>query len=96
MKRWQNVPDFRRYADLVLSDECATTSVEQLTPEMKRAEKIALTLRTNDGAPAELLKPFPNETREFVRLGLLHRANGNFVLTPAGKALADSVAEAFV
>ena len=96
LTRWQNIPDFRRYSELVLSGQSTAASVEQLTPEMKRGEKIALTLRTNDGAPAELLKTFPNETREFVRLGLLHRANGNFILTRAGKALADSVAEAFV
>ena len=96
LTRWQNIPDFRRYSELVLSGQSTAASVEQLTPEMKRGEKIALTLRTKDGAPAELLKTFPNETREFVRLGLLHRANGNFILTRAGKALADSVAEAFV
>src|SRR5438128_8031934 len=50
MTRWQNVPDFRRYADLVLSGQSTAASTEQLTPEMKRAEKIALALRTNDGA----------------------------------------------
>ena len=96
MKRYQNVPDFRRYADAVLSGKSPINSVEQLTPEMKRAERIALALRTSDGAPTNLLEPFPNETREFERLGLLQRANGNFILTRAGKALADSVAEAFV
>jgi oxygen-independent coproporphyrinogen-3 oxidase len=96
MKRWQNVPDFRRYADAVLSGKSPINSVENLTPEMKRAEKIALALRTNRGAPAKLLETFPNETREFLRLGLLQRANGNFILTRAGKALADTVAEAFV
>jgi coproporphyrinogen III oxidase-like Fe-S oxidoreductase len=63
---------------------------------MKRAEKIALSLRTDDGAPARLLDRFPDAAREFVRLGLLRKAEGNFVLTRAGKALADSVAEAFV
>ena len=96
MTRWQNIPDFRRYAEAVLAGESAIGSVEHLTPEMKRAEQIALSLRTDDGAPAPLLESFPNETREFVRLGLLQRAGGNFVLTRAGKALADSVAEAFV
>jgi oxygen-independent coproporphyrinogen III oxidase len=96
MTRWQNIPDFRRYAEAVLAGESAIGSVEHLTPEMKRAEKIALSLRTGDGAPAPLLESFPNEIREFVRLGLLQRARGNFVLTRAGKALADSVAEAFV
>ena len=96
MTRWQNIPDFRRYAEAVLAGESAIGSVEHLTPEMKRAEKIALSLRTDDGAPAPLLESFPNETREFLRLGLLQKASGNFVLTRAGKALADSVAEAFV
>jgi oxygen-independent coproporphyrinogen-3 oxidase len=96
MTRWQNIPDFRRYADAVLSGKSAISSSEQLTPEMKRAEQIALGLRTRDGAPAKLLESFADETREFVRLGLLQRANDRFVLTRAGKALADSVAEAFV
>src|SRR3989440_6037085 len=52
LTRWQNIPDFRRYSELVLSGQSTAASVEQLTPEMKRGEKIALTLRTKDGAPA--------------------------------------------
>ncbi|MBV9618712.1 MAG: radical SAM family heme chaperone HemW [Verrucomicrobia bacterium] len=96
MKRWQNVPNFRRYSDLALAGSSTVGSVEDLTEDMKRAEKIALSLRTDDGAPARLLDPFPESAREFVRLGLLRKAKGNFVLTRAGKALADSVAEAFV
>jgi oxygen-independent coproporphyrinogen-3 oxidase len=96
MTRRQNISDFRRYADFVLAGKSAVGSVEHLTLEMKRAEKIALGLRTIEGTPAQLLAPFPNETREFVRLGLLQRTCGNFVLTRAGKALADSVAEALV
>jgi len=96
LKRWQNIPDFRRYSEAISSGESAIGSVENLTPEMKRAEKIALALRTDHGAPAQLLNSFPDETREFVRLGLLQRVNGNFILTRSGKLLADSVAEAFV
>ena len=96
MTRLQNISDFRRYADAVLSGKLIVSSVEQLTSEMKRTEKIALGLRTADGAPAQLLESFPDETREFIRLGLLRRSRGNFLLTRAGKALADSVAEAFV
>ncbi len=96
MSRWQNVSDFRRYAEAVLSGKSTISSVEPLTSEMKRAERIALGLRTIDGAPSKLLEPFPNETREFIRLGLIQEAGGSFLLTRAGKALADSVAEAFV
>ena len=96
MTRWQNISDFRRYADAVLSGKSTVSSVEQLTSDMKRAERVALGLRTADGAPAQLLESFPDETREFIRLRLLRRSGGNFLLTRAGKALADSVAEAFV
>ena len=96
LSRWQNISDFRRYANAVLSGETAINSVEELTPEMKRAEKVALGLRTNRGTPAYLLENFPNETREFVQLGLLEKINGTFILTRIGKALADSVAEAFI
>lgn len=96
MTRRQNIADFRRYAESVLEGESAVGSVEHLTSEIKRAERIALSLRTDQGAPAQLLETFPNETREFVRLGLLRKARDNFVLTRAGKSLADSVAEAFV
>ena len=96
MTRLQNISDFRRYADAVLSGKSPVSSVEQLTSEMKRTERIALGLRTADGAPAQLLESFPDETSEFIRLGLLRRSDGNFLLTRAGKALADSVAEAFV
>jgi len=96
LSRWQNVCDFRGYAEAVLSGKSAIASVEELTPEMKRAERIALGLRTDVGITEDLLGQFPNQTREFVRLGLLAKTEDNFVLTRAGKALADSVAEAFV
>ena len=96
MQRWQNISDYRQYADRVLSDQSPIGPKENLTPEMKRTEKIALLLRTRDGVSADLLEPFRNQTREFVRLGLLRRSNGTFMLTRSGKALADSVAEALV
>jgi oxygen-independent coproporphyrinogen III oxidase len=96
LSRWQNVCDFRGYANAILADKSAIASVEELKPEMKRAERIALALRTDVGTAEDLLGQFPNQTREFVRLGLLAKMEDNFVLTRAGKALADSVAEAFV
>jgi oxygen-independent coproporphyrinogen III oxidase len=96
MTRRQNIPDFRRYSDAVLSGENPVGSVEQLTEQMKRAERVALLLRTDGGVPARLLDSFETETREFIGLGLLEKANGRFVLTRAGKALADSVAAELV
>jgi oxygen-independent coproporphyrinogen III oxidase len=96
MKRWQNVCDYRAYADRVLSGLSPVESTETLTPKMKRAERIALALRTRDGISQHELQSWPNESRQFIDLGLLRELNGNFVLTPRGKLLADSVAEAFV
>ena len=96
MKRCQNVCDYRAYADRVLAGESAVSSTEILTPEMKQTERIALALRTQEGILTRELDPWPNERNEFVALGLLRKQNGSFVLTPRGKLLADSVAEAFV
>lgn len=96
LRRWQNVCDYRAYSDRILSGQSAVSSTEILTPQMKRAEKIALSLRTGNGIPSEELSQWPIESREFVDLGLLREVGGRFVLTPRGKLLADSVAEAFV
>src|SRR6516225_5276245 len=96
MRRWQNVCDYRSYIERVLSDESPCASRENLTDEMKRTERIALSLRTREGVRAGDLKPFAQQTNEFIALGLLRKSNGNFVLTRKGKAVADSVAEALV
>jgi oxygen-independent coproporphyrinogen-3 oxidase len=96
MRRWQNVCDYRTYSDRILSGQSPHGSRENLTDEMKRTERIALSLRTRDGVSGSDLKGFPQQVNEFIDLGLLREANGNFVLTRKGKALVDSVAEAFL
>jgi oxygen-independent coproporphyrinogen III oxidase len=94
MQRWQNVCDYRGYADRVLSGQSPRGFSENLTNEMKRSERIALSLRTREGIAVSELKH--RETEEFISLGLLRKSNGNFSLTRKGKSLADSVAEAFL
>jgi len=96
MRRWQNVCDYRAYIDLVLSGRSPRASSENLTDEMKLTERIALSLRTRDGVSVSDLKQFAQQADEFIALGLLRNWSGNFVLTQKGKALADSIAEAFV
>ncbi len=96
MRRWQNVCDYRSYIDRVLSCQSAVASIEDLTSEMKRTERIALSLRTRDGVSASELRHSAQQTNEFIALGLLRESDGNFVLTRKGKALADSVVEALV
>jgi len=96
MQRWQNIPDYRAYADRVLSGQSSISSTEELTDEAKRSERIALSLRTNEGIASTLMPADSDKVREFVELGLVREANGNLILTPAGKSLADTVAEAFI
>lgn len=95
-ERTQNISDYRIYSDRILAGISAISSTEILTPEMKRGERIVLSLRTRAGIPCAELNPWPNESKEFLDLGLMRESDGNFVLTPRGKLLADSVAEAFV
>ena len=96
LERYQNVSDYRGYSDRVLAGGSAASSTEILTPQMKRGERIALSLRTPRGIPMAELDQWPDERREFEKLGLMKEADGNFVLTRQGKLLADSVAAAFV
>jgi oxygen-independent coproporphyrinogen III oxidase len=96
MKRWQNIADYKRYADLVLAGDPSISSIEELSVATKRSEQIALGLRTRNGVPADWMQERPSERDEFIKLGLLQHRDGNLVLTDAGKLLADTVAEAFV
>jgi oxygen-independent coproporphyrinogen-3 oxidase len=96
MQRWQNVCDYRSYIDRVFAGQSPTGSAETLTSDMKRTERIALSLRTRDGVSASDLKGFERQKDEFTALGLLRESHGNFALTRQGKLLADSVAEALL
>lgn len=96
LERWQNVCDYRVYADRVLTGESPIASTENLTPGMKRSERIALSLRTDDGVSFSDLKGFTQQTNEFIAIGLLRQSDGRLALTRKGKSLADSVAEALV
>lgn len=96
LQRWQNVCDYHAYSDRVLAGESVISSTENLTPEMKRTERIALALRTREGISEQELQGWGEASRQFVDLGLLRQTGGHFVLTHRGKLLADSVAEAFV
>jgi oxygen-independent coproporphyrinogen III oxidase len=96
MHRWQNVCDYRAYTDRVLSGQSPREFSENLTNDMKRSERIALSLRMREGIAAWELRQFGQETSELISLGLLRESNGNFLLTPKGKELADSVTEALL
>ena len=96
IQRWQNVCDYRVYIERMFSGQSPHESTENLTDEMKHTERIALALRTRHGVSASELKDFAQEVGELIGLELLRESHGNFVLTQKGKALADSVVEAFL
>src|SRR6476620_5516767 len=93
MQRWQNVCDYRAHIDRAFAGQSPRESSETLTNQMKRRERIALGLRTRYGVPSSELKDFAQEVHELAALRLLREANGNFVLTPKGKTLTDSITE---
>src|SRR5438046_2716158 len=52
MQRWQNICDYRAYIDRVLSGQAAIGFSEDLTSEMNRTERVALSLRIREGIAA--------------------------------------------
>ena len=90
-ERWQNIEDHREYARRLSAGESPTASIEKLTRAMKRAEQIALGLRSYHGVPANLVAA--SNTNDLVEAGFVAYRNGRVVLTHAGKLVADSVAE---
>jgi putative oxygen-independent coproporphyrinogen III oxidase len=96
LRRWQNLADYRAYADRTSLGQSPVAATEHLKTEMKRAERIALSLRTQAGISTMELQQFARETDEFIMLGLLRESNGKFLLTQKGKSLADSIAAAFL
>lgn len=95
-ERRQNVCDYRSYTDRLLGGETVVASIEKLSEETKRGEKIALLLRTRTGVPRGWMHDRSDAVAEFTKLNLLTQSNGHYVLTPKGMLLADSVAEAFI
>ena len=97
MQRWQNVCDYRAYIDRVLSGQSARGPSENLTDrnETYGANRAwAAHARRNFRFGAERFRA--QKRMNSSRLELLRESNGNFILTPRGKALADSITEAFL
>jgi oxygen-independent coproporphyrinogen-3 oxidase len=90
-ERWQNVADHHEYARRLFANESPVASLERLTPEMKRMERIALGLRTREGITADIISI--NRIHALSRAGLLRHNTNRVSLTRSGKLVADSIAE---
>ena len=96
LKRWQAIPDTAEYTRRILGGESVVHFTEELRPETRAGEIAAFTVRMREGVSADDLARWPGAVREFEALGLLEAREDRYVLTPRGKLMADSVAEAFV
>jgi len=88
--RWQNVADHCEYARRLFAGESPVAMTETLTDTMKRTERIALGLRTREGVLTDAISQ--ERARDLIGAGLLAQSADRFVLTSAGKLLADSIA----
>lgn len=94
-ERWTTLPDTAAYVRAAQSGIDTRTSIETLTDEDLRLERIALLLRTREGLPTGLLLT-SNPVESLIQQGLVIERTGCLRLTRAGKALADPIAAALV
>lgn len=94
-ERSTTLPDTAAYIRAAQSGLDTRTSIERLSEEDLRLERIALLLRTREGLPTEWL-PTPNPVESLIQQGLVIEQTGFLRLTRAGKALADPIAAALV
>ena len=86
-RRWWNVRTPDRYVDLVERGESVEAAGEALDPEARRLEALHLALRTRDGVPSTAFDPVDAQWLE----GLIERRGDRWVLTRAGRLLANEV-----
>ena len=84
-RRWWNVRTPDRYVAAIESGRPVLAGQEELTPEQRRFEALALALRTPAGVPLDALPDHPDLE------GLVDRSRGRAVLTVRGRLLANAV-----
>jgi oxygen-independent coproporphyrinogen-3 oxidase len=92
--RWKNVSDTAKYVAAVGASQEPIDFRETLSESVRRSERIAFSLRTNYGVASELIAK--TQAEEFAAIGLLVLKDGRWFLTPKGRLVADSIAEAFI
>ena len=101
-RRELNTRDLHDYIRRVLAGESPTFQSEELPPEERARETMALRLRRAEGVdrgefrrrPASTSTPLAAAVERHVALGVLHDDGARVYLTRAGKYVADAVVEA--
>lgn len=90
-ERWKTLPDTAAYVRATRSGIDTRVEIELLTEEDRRLEAVAMRLRTQEGAPLDLL-PSPDPVESLIQEGWVLVENDHVRLTRDGKALADPIA----
>lgn len=91
--RWKNIPDTEKYIAAIQEGIRPLQEAEELTPEQRQLERIALELRTARGVPMSRLTHLPQRTLDnLLTEDFITITNDHVCLTRHGKTLADSVA----
>ena len=103
--RYRNVPDIDVYVRRIERGEPPTDHAERLSPRARAGELAAFALRMNEGIVAtaferqtgfRLDQLWPEALSDLVRQKLVEWDGTRLRLTPRGRQLADTVAEAFI
>lgn len=96
-RRWQNVANVDRYVRAISDQRSAISFEEQLTPELRAAERAAFGMRMNAGVPAEWVEGrWDKQIAELLSAELVHWRNGRLAPTHRGILFADEVAAEFI
>jgi len=103
--RYRNVPDIDTYVARIERGEPPTDHIERLSPRARAGELAAFALRMNEGISATAFEQqtgfrldqlWPDALRDLDGQKLVEWDGERLRLTPRGRLLADSVAEAFI
>lgn len=90
-ERWKTLPDTAAYVRATQAGIDTRVEIEVLSEEDRRLEAVAMRLRTQEGAPLDLLSS-PDPVESLIQEGWVVVENDHVVLSRAGKALADPIA----
>lgn len=91
LERSMNCPDIVLYIEAIERGERVPSETERLTPELKRIERLVFGLRMSEGVEAEIGARSRAKLESLRRDGLVALNGDRWVLTPAGRNLADFV-----
>jgi len=91
LKRWSNLPDLEKYLKAVARGDNPPCTIDILTEDLKKIERIVFGLRMTDGISEESANICDKLLYDLSKEGLVLNADGRWRLTERGFYLADYV-----